>query len=76
MGLCPLSFFVFISIVRIIASSAMPIAILLCGPLADFVSVEAILLWSGVLLAMVGAVYHGYSKRVPVWEDGFAEEAE
>jgi len=45
------------SIVQLISASAMPAAILLFGPLADVVSVESILLVSGVLLALVGIVY-------------------
>ena len=45
------------SIVQIIAASAMPIAILFFGPLADVISVETILIVSGVLLALVGVVY-------------------
>ena len=35
----------------------MPVAILLFGPLADVVSVESILLVTGVLLALVGVLY-------------------
>lgn len=45
------------SIVQLISASAMPVAILLFGPLADAVSVESILLVSGVLLALVGIQY-------------------
>lgn len=45
------------SIVQIISASAMPVAILLFGPLADVVSVESILLVTGVLLALVGVFY-------------------
>lgn len=45
------------SIVQIISASAMPVAILLFGPLADIVSVESILLVTGVLLALVGVFY-------------------
>jgi DHA3 family macrolide efflux protein-like MFS transporter len=45
------------SIVQLISASAMPVAILLFGPLADVVSVESILLVSGVLLALVGIIY-------------------
>ncbi|WP_223376831.1 hypothetical protein [Schnuerera sp. xch1] len=40
--------------------SAMPVAILLFGPLADVVSVETILIVSGVLLALVG-------ERLKLW---------
>lgn len=45
------------SIVQIISASAMPVAILLFGPLADVVSVESILLVTGALLALVGIAY-------------------
>ncbi|HHU31116.1 MAG TPA: MFS transporter [Clostridia bacterium] len=45
------------SIIQIIATSSMPIAILLLGPLADIVSVESILVVSGILLAIVGKLY-------------------
>ncbi|HHX73726.1 MAG TPA: MFS transporter [Firmicutes bacterium] len=52
------------SIVQIIAASAMPVAILLFGPLADLVSVEAILIVSGVLLALTGVVYYHTQKHI------------
>lgn len=45
------------SIIQIITSAAMPLAILLFGPLADVVSVETLLIISGFLLAIVGLVY-------------------
>ncbi|MGI6004974.1 MAG: MFS transporter [Christensenellales bacterium] len=45
------------SIVQLISASAMPVAIVLFGPLADVVSVESILLVSGALLALVGILY-------------------
>ncbi|MPN10252.1 hypothetical protein SDC9_157547 [bioreactor metagenome] len=48
------------SIVQIISAGSMPAAILLFGPLADIVSVEAILIVTGILLALVGLWYqHG-----------------
>jgi DHA3 family macrolide efflux protein-like MFS transporter len=50
------------SIVQIIAASAMPVAILLFGPLADLVSVESLMIVTGVLLALVGVVMHIKSK--------------
>ena len=52
------------SIVQIISASAMPVAILFFGPLADVVSVESILIVTGVLLAFVGVVY-GFYKKTP-----------
>lgn len=45
------------SIVQIMAASAMPVAILLFGPLADVVSVQLLMIISGVLLAAVGVWY-------------------
>lgn len=45
------------SIIQIFTSVAMPLAILLFGPLADVVSVETLLISSGFLLAIVGLVY-------------------
>ena len=45
------------SIVQLITASAMPVAILLFGPLADVVSVESILLVTGILLVLVGILY-------------------
>jgi len=45
------------SMVQIIASSAMPVAILLFGPMADVVSVELILIISGILLAITGILF-------------------
>ncbi|WP_341877796.1 MFS transporter [Defluviitalea saccharophila] len=50
------------SIVQIISVSAMPVAILFFGPLADIVSVESILIISGILLALVGILYQ-YSQK-------------
>jgi DHA3 family macrolide efflux protein-like MFS transporter len=47
------------SVVELVASGAMPIAILFFGPLADVVKVETILLICGALLALVGVLY-GY----------------
>ena len=43
-------------LVQIVAGSAMPVAILLFGPLADVISIGTILLVTGVLLAVVGSV--------------------
>lgn len=45
------------SIVQLISASAVPVAILLFGPLADVVSVESILIVTGLLLAVVGLLY-------------------
>lgn len=45
------------SIVQIMSVSAMPIAMLLFGPLADIVPIKWILLVTGILLAALGAVF-------------------
>ncbi len=50
------------SIVQIISVSAMPVAILIIGPLADVISVEVILIVSGVRLALVGILYQRNNK--------------
>jgi len=54
------------SIVQIISASAMPVAILLFGPLADAISVEAILIVSGVLLALFGVIYYYSNKKTSI----------
>jgi DHA3 family macrolide efflux protein-like MFS transporter len=59
------------SVVELVASGAMPIAILFFGPLADVVKVEIILLISGALLALVGVLYGLSEKR-----DGLNEQQE
>ncbi|MEA4928673.1 MAG: MFS transporter [Candidatus Limiplasma sp.] len=51
------------SIVQIITASAMPVAILVFGPLADVVSVQWLLIVSGVLLALVGLWYGWLGNR-------------
>lgn len=53
------------SIIQIISGSAMPVAILIFGPLADVVSVEVILIVSGVLLALVGVLYQLSNSTFP-----------
>lgn len=50
------------SFVQIISVSAMPVAILLFGPLADLMAVQVILLLTGALLVFVGIAYD-YSCR-------------
>ncbi len=52
------------SLVQIVTGSAMPVAILLFGPLADIISIGSILLVAGALLAVVGVLYQIASKRV------------
>ena len=46
------------SIVDLISSFSLPLGILLYGPLADIVSIESLLLVSGVLLVLVGFSYY------------------
>lgn len=50
------------SILQIVSVSAMPIGIMLFGPLADAVSVESILIVTGILLVLV-AVWHERSSK-------------
>ena len=45
------------SIIQIASTSALPIAILFMGPLADIVSVQSMLFVSGVLLVICGVLY-------------------
>lgn len=52
------------SILQIVSVSAMPIGIMLFGPLADAVSVESILILTGILLVLVAVWYERSSKRV------------
>ena len=51
------------SVVQLITGSAMPVAILFFGPLADIVKIETILLISGTLLALAGFLYGLSEKR-------------
>jgi DHA3 family macrolide efflux protein-like MFS transporter len=43
--------------VQILSGSAMPLGILIFGPLADRVSIQLLLVISGTLLAAVGLIY-------------------
>lgn len=45
------------SIVQVITASAMPIAILFFGPLADVTSVQSILIFTGIGLVIMGVIY-------------------
>lgn len=45
------------SIVQLISGSAMPLAIILFGPMADAISVESILIGTGAALTVVGLLY-------------------
>ncbi len=64
------------SIVQIITASAMPVAILVFGPLADVVSVELLLVVSGILLALVGVWYGWLGKRESGSSQQIAQSAE
>ncbi len=50
------------SIVQLLSGSAIPLGILLFGPLADRFSVEILLIISGILLAIVGLLYGSTQK--------------
>ncbi|MBI9094080.1 MAG: MFS transporter [Sphaerochaeta sp.] len=52
------------SIVELIAGFSMPFGILLFGPLADIVSIESLLIVSGILLVGVGLMYQGSNRRM------------
>lgn len=52
------------SLLQIVSGAAMPIAILLFGPLADVIPIGWILLVSGALLALVGLLY-GRGRKSP-----------
>ncbi|WP_031514056.1 MFS transporter [Desulfofalx alkaliphila] len=52
------------SLVHIVTGSAMPVAILFFGPLADMVPISYILLVSGVLLALTGVLYQRMGKKL------------
>lgn len=51
------------SISQILGNSAMPASILIFGPLADIVSVETLLIVSGVMMIAVGGLYFKASRR-------------
>ncbi|MDL2209470.1 MFS transporter [Desulfovibrio sp. OttesenSCG-928-O18] len=51
------------SILQIIASGGMPLAILVFGPLAEIVSVELLLEVTGILMVCVGGMYYAATTR-------------
>jgi len=51
------------SIVQIISGSSIPLGIMIFGPLADRVSIQLLLVISGVLLAAVGLIYGRTSSK-------------
>lgn len=52
------------SLIQIVTGTAMPVAILFFGPLADQVSIGLILLVTGLLLAMTGVLYQVVTSRM------------
>jgi len=52
------------SIVELISGFSMPLGILLYGPLADIVSIESLLIVSGILLVLVGLSYQRSNRRM------------
>lgn len=63
------------SIVQIISAGAMPVAILLFGPLADVVSVESLLLVTGGLMALTARQYFRASRSAPMPAPGGRTES-
>jgi DHA3 family macrolide efflux protein-like MFS transporter len=61
------------SIVQLLSGSAIPLGILLFGPLADRVPVEWLLIISGILLAIVGLIYGSTQKTY--WQGTITLEA-
>ena len=52
------------SIVQVLSGSTIPLGMLFYGPLADIVSIESLLIVSGVLMALVGLLYQRTNKRM------------
>lgn len=52
------------SIVELLSGLSMPLGILLYGPLADVVSIESMLIVSGLLLVLVGLLYQRTNRRM------------
>lgn len=52
------------SIIQIVAASSMPLAILLFGPMADVISVEVILVFTGILLLLTGIIFYLSSRKL------------
>lgn len=52
------------SIIQLISGSAMPIAIIIFGPLADVISVQSIMIASGALVTLVSVVFHFGNRRI------------
>ncbi len=52
------------SIVQVLSGSAIPLGMLVYGPLADIVSIEILLIVSGALMALVGLLYQRTNRRM------------
>lgn len=62
------------SIVQIITAAAMPLAILLFGPLADVVTIELLLIISGLLLGLVGVLYYQSHRKLNLHPEPYQAE--
>lgn len=52
------------SIITIISGGAMPVAIILFGPLADIISIQSILIVTGIIVVFVGYLFHRGNKKL------------
>ncbi|MDT4763160.1 MFS transporter [Sphaerochaeta sp. PS] len=52
------------SIVQVLSGSTIPLGMLFYGPLADVVSIESLLIVSGILMALVGVLYQRTNRRM------------
>jgi len=52
------------SIVQVLSGSTIPLGMLFYGPLADIVSIESLLIISGVLMALVGFLYQKTNQKM------------
>lgn len=52
------------SIVQVLSGSTIPLGMLVYGPLADIVSIESLLVVSGILMALVGFLYQRTNKKM------------
>ena len=59
-----------ISVWQFFTASAMPVAILFFGPLADIIKIEYIMIASGILLALTGLIYGRGSSHISGISDG------
>ncbi len=52
------------SIVQVLSGSTIPLGMLFYGPLADIVSIESLLIVSGVLMALMGFLYQKTNQKM------------